>query len=75
MRAALAQGQPQRVLGLASQHRREHKDGMLHEEVQLLKISALCTVGPRSRFERELARFERAYPDSPLRAHIPTDCP
>jgi hypothetical protein len=73
-RAALAREDFARVLALAARHEREHPAGMLREEVAMLRVVALCTAGPESRWRSARSRFERDFSGSPLLAHLRDDC-
>jgi hypothetical protein len=49
-------------------------DGAMREEIELLRVEALCDGGDRLRWKRAIARFDRRFPGSPLRVHLRRDC-
>jgi hypothetical protein len=73
-RTALESEDYARVLELVRRHDRDFPRGMLREETAMLRVSALCKVGPKARWVAARARFEREFPGSPLAAHLREDC-
>jgi hypothetical protein len=73
-RAALEAEDFERVLALVQRHAREFPRGTMREEIALLRVGALCEVGPEERWASARSRFEREFPGSPLAAHLREDC-
>lgn len=69
-RAALEAEDFERVLALVQRHAREFPAGSMREEIAMLRVSALCRVGPRERWATARAAFHREFPGSPLAAHL-----
>lgn len=73
-RTAMRQGASKRALALAREHGRRFRDGVLREEMDLLRLHALCELGSQKRWDKARLRFEQRYPNSPLRVHLRDDC-
>jgi hypothetical protein len=63
-----------RVLALVQRHDREFPQGMMREEIGMLRVGALCKVGPAERWASARSRFENEFPGSPLLAHLREGC-
>jgi len=73
-RAALAGDDHGRVLSLVRRYERDFSSGSMKEEIDLLRVHALCAGGPKDAWRAAKSRFERSYPTSPLRAQLRDDC-
>ncbi len=63
-----------RVLTLVQRHDREFPQGVMREEIAMLRVGALCKVGPEARWASARSRFEREFPGSPLLTHLREGC-
>ena len=66
---------PTKTLSLTEQHAAEFPKSALREEREALRIQALFRLQRNEEAERELARFEAAYPSSPYRRQLRNERP
>jgi hypothetical protein len=71
---ALASGRANDALGALERYSREFPNGALQEEASGTRVLALCAAGRRVEGQAARTAFLRAFPNSPLSAHVTSAC-
>ena len=71
---ALREREAARALALFERHRRSFPQGVLAEEREVGRVTALCALGQSEQARRAAQRFAERFADSASRAHVESLC-